>query len=104
MRKLAILICILGILNLLFIFILLPAKPIHSPEELNLLLASTKVSVSGFVTEANPWGNSFLLKLDNGMQIISNKPYLKKNISILGLVDDFNDKKLIKILWMENVS
>lgn len=95
MRKTALLLSLLGIIILLLLLVFLPYKEINSELQLNSTLANQKVSVYGLVMKERTYGKSFLLSLDNNIEIISSsKSYLNKTILVRGKVDDFIKKRV----------
>ena len=97
MRRVSFILTILGIFTLLILLDSSPIK-INSISDLDSLEENQKVITSGLVISERPYGNAKLLILDNKIELICSCPsYLNKNITAIGILNEFN-KKRIKIL------
>jgi len=96
MRRISFVLAILGILILLVILVSQKPISISSYEELANLTANSKIITSGFVIQQT----SYSIKLDNNLSLYCNNcPSCKnKNVSIIGIIEDYNNKKEINVL------
>lgn len=85
-----------GLLALILILQFSAPVPISSFSELQNLSENQKVLVSGFVEQQT----SYSIKLNNNLSLICNgcPSYKSKNISAIGAIDNYNNKKEIKVL------
>ena len=100
MRRLAFILTILGILSLA-ILMNLPAKEISSKEELENLEINQKVAIHGkVISERILYETQKLLILDNKIELVCECPqtFKDKNISVLGIVSEYDGKKQVTVL------
>ncbi len=102
MRRIAFITAILGLFLLLSLLIFLQPISIKKPEELSNSPDNKKVTVSGKIVKESRFGSQTLLTLNNNIELLCECPYnlnyKNKNISALGIVDDFAGKKRIRVL------
>ncbi len=99
MRKPAFIIAILGMFVLA---LLLNAKPkeIDNFEDLNALEINQKVSINGKVVSEKVSYNNKILMLDNGIELVCEceESFKDKEISAIGVISDYNNKKQVRVL------
>jgi len=82
------------------------SKPIqvYNPSDLQKLRENQKLVVAGRVIEEKIYENSKTLILDNKVQVICNNcpSYFNKNITVLGLFDNYNDNNKIIALRIKS--
>jgi hypothetical protein len=101
MKKLSFSLAIIGIFILLIILNYSPPLLITSSQNISILRANQKISVAGEVTSQT----SAKLILDNKLEIYcdcSSKSYLNKNVSILAIVEEYDNKKTLQVLKIAN--
>ena len=99
MKNYALIITILGLFILLII--LLTSKPIkiNNLKDLEKLQANQKILISGKVTDEKTYGKTKYLTISNFQVICNSCPsYLNKNLSILGIKEDYTGKTRIVAL------
>ncbi len=104
MRRLSLSIGILGLFCLLILLQFLNPKEITAYSEINKLKDNEKIIFSGKVINEKAYEKSKVILLDNNISfececLLSLKG---KNISVLGIIDDFAGKKSILALRIKN--
>lgn len=101
---------IIPVISLIFVLIgisiliiLTFRAPLELKNSINLedLNENQKILVSGKVIEEKTYASSKTLVLNNSFEIICNgpcPPTLNKNVKIIGIIDDYNNKKRINAL------
>jgi len=99
MKKISITLSIILLSLLFIIFFLSPYHKINQIKDLDKFEKNNKILVEGKVTNERNFGDSKILTLDNGIEIICRcSSLLNKNISVRGLIDDFTGERRIKPL------
>lgn len=107
MRKLALLITLLGFLILISILIFQKPLEITNSGQLSSLTQNQLVQVSGIITKQTQKDNIYTLALNNNLSLIYSGKYqnfLNKNVTITGIYDNFlyNKIKVLKIQINDN--
>lgn len=105
MKTLSLILAILGLLSLLLILIYQKPLSINSPEQLTNIIPNQLIQTQGYVIEEKYTKTNKILVLNNNLEIICDKScptYLYRNISVLGVYDDFYKK--IKALKIKTIS
>jgi len=105
MRKIAFILCILGMLCLLSILLFQSPKQISSPEELKNQIPNQLIKTSGLDTEERYTLNNKIIALNNDLKAscdLSCPNFLNKTVFIIGTYDDFYNQ--IKILEIKEIS
>jgi len=101
MRRLSLIVALLGIFFLIIISNFAPPKSISSPKELSSLNSNQKVLVSGKVIKETYSKNNLILHLNNNVTLLCPIPcpsLLNKNISAIAKYESFNNNYYLKIL------
>lgn len=105
MRRLALLISLLGISVLLSINIFSSPIQINSQKEIPFLQENQKVQISGKVVKDSEYPNYHLLVLNNSIKLhfqsANRLNYLNKNISATGRVSIYSNSIRINVLEMK---
>lgn len=100
LRKYAFIVAILGIAVLLGLLILSP-KELDSSDELDSMEINEKVVLEGKVESERDFGDFRILSV-NSIEIVcecgDEESYLDKKVKIIGLVEEFNEKKQVRVL------
>ncbi|MCH7567849.1 MAG: hypothetical protein IIA87_00335 [Nanoarchaeota archaeon] len=100
MRRISFIIVILGIFVLLVLLIFPPIE-IEEIESLDEIEVNEKISLSGEVIDERIFEDFKILKIGE-IEVVCNCPigesYLGKNVSVIGLVEEFNERKQIRVL------
>jgi len=96
MQRLALCIAVLGIFVLIG---LLAFARLEEVTSLNETIAHQRVIVRGVVASERSFGNSKIIAV-NGLEILCDcaQTFRGKNVTIIGSVDDFNEKKRVVAL------
>jgi len=100
LRKYAFIVAILGIAVLLGLLILSP-KELDSSDELDSMEINEKVVLEGKVESERDFGGFRIMGIEGkDFKVICEceESYLDKEVEILGLVEEFNDKKQVRVL------
>ncbi|MBX4211946.1 hypothetical protein KW787_00620 [Candidatus Pacearchaeota archaeon] len=100
MRRLAFITAIAGLFILLLVFTLSPPKQASTTGDITNLENNERVVVSGVVVEERSFGTMKIIKLDNNIEIITDKGiYLvNKTILALGKITDFTGQRRVSAL------
>jgi len=102
LRKYAFIVSILGIAVLLGLLILSP-RELGSLEELDNIEINEKVVLEGKVESERDFGDFKVLSI-RGIEIVcecggeDDGSYLNKEVKIIGLVEEFRDKRQVRVL------
>ena len=101
LRKIAFIITIAGVAVLLM-FLLAKPKEVSSFEDIKTTEINEKVLVKGKIESQRDFGNFKILEI-NGIEAICNckESFLDKEVEIVGLVEEFNGKRQVRILRVE---
>lgn len=100
MKKLALFITLIGIFILLIILNCSSPLSINTSQNISLLRVNQKISIFGEVTSQT----SNKLIIDKNLEVYcdcSSKNYLNKNISILGIIEEYYNTKIINALIIQ---
>jgi len=107
LRKYAFIVAILGIAVLLGLLILSP-RELGSLDELDSIGINEKVVLEGKVESEREFGDFKVLSV-RGIEIVcecggeDDESYLDKEVKIIGLVEEFNDRKQVRVLRISEV-
>ncbi|MBX4196493.1 hypothetical protein KW805_02815 [Candidatus Pacearchaeota archaeon] len=95
-------VAMVGLLILVLIFVLSPFHEIRNKSQIDTLMENRKVSTQGKVVHERKFGNSYILVLDNNIEIITSDifPVINETMSVEGKVDDYDGVKRIRALAM----
>lgn len=101
MKYLSLILACTGLLLLITLLYLLPAKDISSSKELKDLIVGQKLTSTGLVIEEKFYEKNRKLTLDNGIVIDCTcnyqKPFLKSKIKFTGKLERYAGKETIKV-------
>ena len=98
LRKLGFILAVIGIAILLSLLLFKP-KEISSIENINNLTINSKVLLKGLVESERDFGN-FKIWGIKGIEVVCDckESYLDKEVEVIGVVEEFNDKKQVRVL------
>ena|SRR3989339_539512 len=105
MRKIAFILCILGMLCLLSILLFQKPLILSNSENLTSIIPNTLIQISGTVIQETLIKNSKILTLDNNIKAscdLSCPNFLNETVLIIGIYDNFYNQ--IKILEIKEIS
>lgn len=101
MRILSFLLSLLGLSTLLLIYLLLPPKTIHSPQDLSSLEENQKVQFTGEITDIREYETDYLIKLNNNLSFYyprsSPKASTNNTIKVQGSISLYSNKTYINV-------
>ena len=107
MRKIAFVIAFLGMWALTLLATSQSGRTIQPGENLSALQENQKISLTGRVTAESQGTAQKILTIEKKQKVYCDCPaktYLNKNVSILGIIDEFNGQKKIIVLRIEEKS
>ncbi len=103
MRKISFIITLAGILLLAFLLLFQKPIKINSQSDLSKLEDNQLVSLSGIVSSERSFSTYKLLTINNiTLSCKCTQKYLNKSLSITGILEEFNNKKTIKVLTLSS--
>lgn len=101
MKKLSLIISLLGLFALLLTVYILPPKLVSSKSQLPSLISNQKILIEGKVIKEIPSKNKKILYLSNNLSLECPMPcpsLLNKDISSIAKLESYNDRYYLKIL------
>lgn len=100
MRRLSFIITIIGLFTLVLLLNLQAPIKLNSKEQLQKLNENQKVKISGKVISERQITGAKILTLQNSFILLCKNcpPYLKKNITAIGIIQPYQKEKEINIL------
>lgn len=105
LKILALLLALLGIMDLIFLLFYLPIQEINSPASLQSLEDNTKVQTTGKVIDERIYSSNSVLILDNNLTLLINskKDYKNKIIEATGKIDRYNHETNILVISIKEI-
>ncbi len=106
LRKLSLIITMVGILSLFLILSLSKPIEVDSPSELSKLTANQKVQTVGkVVSERALYEKTKLILLDNSIELICDDcpPYSNKTVQALGITEIYQNKTQLSVLRIKEI-
>ncbi len=99
MKNYALGVVLIGIVILSFLILFDEPEEVNNKEELSELGVNSKVSVNGIVESEREFGEDYILKLDNEIELICDcVGYEGKNVETMGKVEEIYGKRYVRVL------
>jgi len=104
LKKISFIIAISGIAVLLGLILLSP-KPAGLLDDINDMEINEKVMLQGIVDSERDFGDFRIWNIE-GIEVVCDckESYLGKEVEIVGLVEEFNEKKQVRVLEIKILS